>query len=175
MWIVACRTTGPMRYEVTMNNEEGKDKLMDRFKFGHTSVQGKTVVNMVVSFLNLPAYITDEEILAKLEGWGVKAVSTIKRRMWPGMSIADGTRFLNLPDSTPLQDKSTFVPYITDKSEYAVFAFSPDTFSEIAQNSFASHVVDKDIMHVNALVQRTSAKYVLIGWRGACATYPIVK
>ncbi len=38
---------------------------------------------MVVSFLGLPTYIQDEEILRKLSEWGVTAVSRIKRRMWP--------------------------------------------------------------------------------------------
>lgn len=46
----------------------------------------------VFSFLNLPTYIQDEEITRKLTEWGVTAVSTIKRRMWPGTDIADGTR-----------------------------------------------------------------------------------
>nr|XP_057929088.1 uncharacterized protein LOC131129485 [Doryrhamphus excisus] len=41
-------------------------------------------------------YIEDEVILKKLEEWGVQAVSTIRRRMWPGTDIADGTRYLKV-------------------------------------------------------------------------------
>ncbi len=50
----------------------------------------------MVSFLGLPTYIQDEEILRKLSDWGVNAASRVKRRMWPGTDIADGTRFLKV-------------------------------------------------------------------------------
>ena len=41
---------------------------MDRFKIGSTLVTGRKLVNdkLVVSFLNLPAYIPDEEILERM-------------------------------------------------------------------------------------------------------------
>lgn len=67
---------------------------------------------MVVSFLNLPVYITDQAIVEKLRVWRVLAISQIKRRFWPGTDIADGTRFLkvkftdtvrSLPYSTQLE------------------------------------------------------------------------
>lgn len=107
--ITACRTTGTKTYEVTMSSEEGKERLMDGFKFGDTEVQGKSIANneMVVSFLNLPAYIADEDILDKLEIWGVRAISTIRRRMWPGTKVADGTRFVKVR----FTDKVQSLPY----------------------------------------------------------------
>uniref|UniRef100_A0A3B3D8V9 CCHC-type domain-containing protein n=1 Tax=Oryzias melastigma TaxID=30732 RepID=A0A3B3D8V9_ORYME len=96
--VIACRLVGEKRYELTMSNAIGRDRMLDGFKIGNTTVQGRKIANdeLVVSFLGLPAYITDEEILEKLEGWKVSAVSPIKRRMWPGTSVADGTRFVRV-------------------------------------------------------------------------------
>lgn len=96
--ICACRSTGPNKYEITMGSAAGKRKLMDGFKIGNTMVTGKEINNdeLVVSFLGLPAYIGDEEILEKLELWCVSAMSPIKRRMWPGTRVADGTRFVKV-------------------------------------------------------------------------------
>lgn len=45
---------------------------------------------MVVSFLNL--YIQDEEIMRKL----AELIFQLKRKMWPGTDIIDGTRFLKV-------------------------------------------------------------------------------
>uniref|UniRef100_A0A3B3IAP2 CCHC-type domain-containing protein n=1 Tax=Oryzias latipes TaxID=8090 RepID=A0A3B3IAP2_ORYLA len=96
---------GQKRYELTMSNAVGRDKLLDGFKIGNTTVQGRSISNdeLVVSFLGLPAYVTDEEILEKLEGWRVPAVSPIKRRMWPGTSVADGTRFVKVKFNESVQ------------------------------------------------------------------------
>lgn len=63
----------------------------------------------VVSFLNLPTYVLDEEITRKLQDWGVTVASTIKRRMWPGTDIADGTRFLKVK----FTDTVKSLPYST--------------------------------------------------------------
>lgn len=51
---------------------------------------------MVVSFLGLPAYIEDNAIIGKLLAWGVEAVSAVRRRMWPGTEVADGTRYVKV-------------------------------------------------------------------------------
>uniref|UniRef100_A0A3B3I081 CCHC-type domain-containing protein n=1 Tax=Oryzias latipes TaxID=8090 RepID=A0A3B3I081_ORYLA len=103
--VVACRAVGSKRYELTFSNAVGRDRLLDGFKIGNTTVQGRKIANdeLVVSFLGLPAYVTDEEILAKLEGWKVSAVSPIKRRMWPGTSVADGTRFVKVKFNDSVQ------------------------------------------------------------------------
>ncbi|KAK0135243.1 hypothetical protein N1851_028937 [Merluccius polli] len=77
---------------------EGKEKLMEGVRVKGVMVHARDIVNneVVVSFINLPVYLTDGEILAKLEQWGVRAMSAIKRRMWPGTEIADGTRYLKV-------------------------------------------------------------------------------
>ena len=96
--VIGCRFKGQKKYEITMEKVDGKEKLLDGLKIKDNLVFVKEMVNneLVVSFLNLPTYVPDEVILVKLHEWGVKAVSPIKRRMWPGTDIADGTRFLRV-------------------------------------------------------------------------------
>ena len=103
--LIACRATGTRSYEITMSHVKGKERLLDGFKIGNCNIFVKDLCNdeLMVSFLNLPAYITDEEILQKLEGWGVSAASAIRRRMWPGTQIADGTRFLKVKFTEKVQ------------------------------------------------------------------------
>ncbi len=62
----------------------------------------------VVSFIHLPAYIEDSEIVYKLENWGVTPASDI-RRMYPGTDIADGTRYLRVK----FPKKVVSLPYST--------------------------------------------------------------
>lgn len=109
--MVACRMMGTKRYEVTMSDLKGKERLMEGFKINKVSIFGKEINcnEMVVSFLNMPAYIEDDIILQKLSGWGVSAVSPIKRRMWPGTNIADGTRFVKVRFNEQVQS----LPYST--------------------------------------------------------------
>ena len=109
--LLACRSIGERKYELTMSNVKGKERLLEGFKIGETTVVASELSNdeMVVSFLNLPAYVGDEEILMKLSGWGVQAVSPIRRRMWPGTRIADGTRFMKVKFNERVQS----LPYST--------------------------------------------------------------
>lgn len=109
--LMACRYTGLNKYELTMNHPKGKERLLEGFKIGQTSVLAHEVHNdeLVVSFLNLPAYISDEEIIGKLHGWGVSVTSAIRRRMWPGTNIADGTRFVRVRFNEQVQS----LPYST--------------------------------------------------------------
>lgn len=109
--LMACRYTGLNKYELTMNHPKGKERLLEGFKIGQTRVLAHEVHNdeLVVSFLNLPAYISDEEIIGKLHGWGVSVTSAIRRRMWPGTNIADGTRFVRVRFNEQVQS----LPYST--------------------------------------------------------------
>ncbi|KAI2655313.1 hypothetical protein H4Q32_017688 [Labeo rohita] len=50
----------------------------------------------VVSFIYLPAYLEDSDILDKLEGWRVIPTSQIRRRYYPETDIKDGTRFVKV-------------------------------------------------------------------------------
>lgn len=109
--VIGCRYKNPREYELTMYEEKGKKKILDGIKIRSGSILAKEINNSetVVSFLNLPTYITDEEIIKKLTDWGVTAASIVKRRMWPGTGIADGTRFLKVK----FTEKVKSLPYST--------------------------------------------------------------
>lgn len=94
-----------------MLDEKGKTKLLNGVKIKNSRIIARALNNdeMVVSFLNLPTYIEDYEILKKLRDWGVTAVSPIKRRKWPQTDIADGTRFLKVK----FTDTVKSLPYST--------------------------------------------------------------
>lgn len=62
--------------------------------------------------MHLLVFLEDEDILEKLEGWGVCPISKIKRRLYPCTNVEDGTRFVkvrfprevvSLPYSTKLE------------------------------------------------------------------------
>uniref|UniRef100_A0A674AP51 CCHC-type domain-containing protein n=1 Tax=Salmo trutta TaxID=8032 RepID=A0A674AP51_SALTR len=103
--VVGCRFKANQKYEITMNHAKGNERLMDGFKIKNSRIMAKDLVNdeLVVSFMNLPAYISDDEIHAKLNNWGVAAVSKIKRRVWPGTDIVDGTRFCKVKFTDTVQ------------------------------------------------------------------------
>lgn len=107
--VIGCRFKAQKKYEITMENEDGKEKLLDGLKIKGSIVFVKEMVKneLVVSFLNLPTYVPDEVILVKLHEWGVKAVSPIKRRMWPGTDKADRTRFLKFTETVKSLPYST--------------------------------------------------------------------
>ncbi len=96
--VIGCRVRGERIYELTMKDEEAKRKLMDGVRVQGAMVHARDIINndMVVSFINLPVYLEDEKIVSKLQEWGVKPLSPIKRRVWPGTDTADGTRFLKV-------------------------------------------------------------------------------
>lgn len=96
--VIGCRVRGERIYELTMKDEGAKRKLMDGVRVQGVIVHARDIMNndMVVSFINLPVYLEDEKILSKLQEWGVRPLSPIKRRVWPGTDTADGTRFLKV-------------------------------------------------------------------------------
>ncbi|XP_047195575.1 uncharacterized protein LOC124851640 [Hippoglossus stenolepis] len=91
--------------EMTMSHPRGKERLMEGFKIGDTRVHARELTNdeLVVSFLNLPFYVEDREILEKLQ---VSAASPIKRRMWPSTNVADGTRFFKVQAAARRSDET---------------------------------------------------------------------
>ncbi|KAK3519552.1 hypothetical protein QTP86_003836 [Hemibagrus guttatus] len=97
-----------------MEKEETCDKLIDGLRINGVDCEVKNLQSRVyvVSFMHLPVYLDDREILGKLEGWGVDPITKIRRRRYPGTDIEDGTRFLkvrfpkevaSLPYSTRLE------------------------------------------------------------------------
>ncbi|KAM9700229.1 uncharacterized protein ACNS7B_003255 [Menidia menidia] len=96
--VLACRMVTKDKFEMTVVSQAAKERLLDGFRVGETRVHGRDINTdeLMVSFMGLPAYIQDEEILLKLLSWGVSAVSEVRRRMWPGTTVADGTRFVKV-------------------------------------------------------------------------------
>ncbi|KAM9519010.1 uncharacterized protein ACWYII_045248 [Salvelinus alpinus] len=109
--VVGCRMKGEKKYEITMRNEKGKERLMDGLRIRDTKILARdiNVKELVVSFMNLPVYVEDGVILGKLSSWGVAAVSEIRRRVWPGTEVVDGTRFCKVK----FTEKVTSLPYST--------------------------------------------------------------
>ncbi|KAK3541701.1 hypothetical protein QTP86_001734, partial [Hemibagrus guttatus] len=112
--ILALRPRQGKEYELTMEKEETCDKLIDGLRINGVDCEVKNLQSRVyvVSFMHLPVYLDDREILGKLEGWGVDPITKIRRRRYPGTDIEDGTRFLkvrfpkevaSLPYSTRLE------------------------------------------------------------------------
>ena len=109
--VLGCRTKNGKRWELTMSNTKGKERLLDGFKIKNSRIVATELIRniRVVSFLNLPLYITDDEIRDKLSQWGVEPASNIRRRKWAGTEIFDGTRFLKVkfPESVSSLPYST--------------------------------------------------------------------
>lgn len=85
-------------YEVTLTNEETCDELVDGLEIKGVKCEVKKLQEReyAVSFMHLPAYLEDGDILDKLKGWGVTPTSRIRRRYYPGTEIEDGTRFVRV-------------------------------------------------------------------------------
>ena len=96
--ILAVRPKMMKEYEITFEKEEDIEKLADGLMIKGKMCEVKKLNNkeFVVSFMHLPAYLEDDEILQKLEGWGVTPISQIKRRVYTGTHIEDGTRYMRV-------------------------------------------------------------------------------
>lgn len=70
--VIGCRAKGSNRWELTMNNPKGKERLLDGFRVGDNRVTASEVTRdqRIVSFLNLPLYITDNQIVGKTSDVG---------------------------------------------------------------------------------------------------------
>ncbi|CAC5423429.1 unnamed protein product [Mytilus coruscus] len=95
--VEACVPKSGNVYEITLKELEAVDLLCDTmFKVNNVKFKPNPVFSKqkTVSFLNVSYYVTDEEITKKLEDFGAELISPIKRRMHPGTTIADGTRYV---------------------------------------------------------------------------------
>ncbi len=75
-----------------------RDDLMDGLEIKGAKCEVKKLQEREyeVSFMHLPAYLEDGNIMDKLEGWGVTPTSRIRRRYYTGTEIEDGTRFVRV-------------------------------------------------------------------------------
>lgn len=96
--ILAVRPRQGKDYEITLTNKEECGSLDEglAIKGKWCGIRQLQVRECVVSFIHLPAYINDSEIVEQLTKWGVAPASDIRRRMYPGTEIADDTRYLRV-------------------------------------------------------------------------------
>lgn len=71
------------------------DDLIDQLTIKGVNCEVKKLQNRdyVVSFMHLPVYLEDNDILDKLEGWGVSPISKIRKKK---RGAEDGTRFVKV-------------------------------------------------------------------------------
>lgn len=82
--------------DVTLDSKENAVKLLHGIEINDVEYNVSLIFSdtTVVSFMKLPSYIEDEDIISKLQSKGIKLVSPIYRRAIPGTQVADGTRFV---------------------------------------------------------------------------------
>ena len=101
--LFACVPKSGNLYEITVDGKAPIQYLLEGIKIGQQTFECHEVVpsSIVVSFMHLPAYIEDAEIEMTLRSMKVELLSQIKRRFYPGTTIADGTRYakVKLPDT----------------------------------------------------------------------------
>lgn len=107
--ILSVRPRLGKEYEMTLRNEDLCDILLDgiTIKGKDCEVRKLQTREFVVSFMHLPAYLEDKDIINKLEVWGVRPTSQIKRRVYPGTEVEDGTRFVRVK----FPDQVVSLPY----------------------------------------------------------------
>ncbi|KAK6167007.1 hypothetical protein SNE40_021120 [Patella caerulea] len=112
-------------YEVTLNTVDQIAKLIEEGLCIEEKQLEVTYVGfriIVVSFMNIPHYISDAEIYEKLKTWKVTPVSEIRERFYKHgeRNIADGTRFVkvkfppevaSLPYATRFDGRSFYVKH----------------------------------------------------------------
>ena len=98
--IHACVPKGTYRYEVTVEDIIQARMIYesDLLKLNGYEMKARLLYSesVVVSFLHLPAYITDDEIQERLTSMKIELVTSIYRRRYKGTNIADGTRYVRV-------------------------------------------------------------------------------
>ncbi len=96
--LLAVRPKHELEYELTLKSVDICEGLLDGVEIKGQFCEVKRLERReyIVSFLHLPAYVHDQTIEDKLESWGVTPVTTVRRRLYPGTNIADGTRYVKV-------------------------------------------------------------------------------
>lgn len=92
----ACIPKSGDCFEITLVNKHLAEKLTEGVIIADKNFDCGLIYSdiMVVSFMHLPAYITDTEIKVKLASYGIALKGRIKRRYYRGTRCADGTRYV---------------------------------------------------------------------------------
>lgn len=99
--VFACVTTGPNTYELTMVDALSADMLKPGFYAEDKEVKVETLYegSVVVSVMDLPAYIPDSQIITKIKSYDIKILSEIHRRLLEREDeslVEDGTRYFRV-------------------------------------------------------------------------------
>jgi hypothetical protein len=96
--VFACVPKSGSAYELTLDDQESAQLLLDGVTVSGVTYDCRAVAQTVltVSFMHLPAYLSDDEIGAKLHEFDVDVVGNIRRRYYTGTTVADGTRYMSV-------------------------------------------------------------------------------
>ena len=98
--ILACVPRNRNVYEVTFADERQARVFAEEGEMfcngSHVKMNLIYSDSIVVSFMHLPAYVSDDEIITKLKGLNIEILSDVKRRMHEITKIADGTRYIKV-------------------------------------------------------------------------------
>ena len=98
--ILACVPRNRNVYEVTFADERQARVFAEEGEMFCNGIHVKMNLiysdSIVVSFMHLPAYVSDDEIISKLKGLNIEILSDVKRRMHEKTKIADGTRYIKV-------------------------------------------------------------------------------
>lgn len=128
-------------YEVTVKDKRSSDELVNtpfqidgkRFKCDAIYSEEK-----VVSFLHLPAFIPDSEIKRKLDDYRCEMMSPIKRRMYPGTNIADGTRYVVVKFPANISSLPYTMKFDLGKNKFEYIRVKHDNQSKVCSTCLAS-------------------------------------
>lgn len=107
--IMGCVPCGNNTFEVTMINKDCSNNLVPGFQVGDMKVSANSANDQstFVSILHLPTYMTDEDLVEKIESFGVQVVSPVYRRYYRRENgirkIEDGTRYFRVKFSNTIK------------------------------------------------------------------------
>ncbi|CAC5397722.1 unnamed protein product [Mytilus coruscus] len=83
-------------YDVTLDSKSNAAKILSGVEILDKDYECSLMYSdtTVVSFMYIPAFIDDDDIIDMLRDRGIKIVSPVFRRVVPGTQVADGTRFV---------------------------------------------------------------------------------
>jgi len=128
-------------YEVTVKDKRSSDELVKtpfeingkRFKCDVIYSEEK-----VGSFLHLPAFIPDSEIKRKLDDYHAEMMSPIKRCMYPGTNIADGTRYVVVKLPPNISSLPYTMKFALGKNKFEYIRVKHDNQSKVCSKCLSS-------------------------------------
>ncbi|MGL5643495.1 MAG: hypothetical protein ACRCW3_01830 [Metamycoplasmataceae bacterium] len=109
--LLAVRPKHALEYELTLRSVDDCEGLLEGVEIDGQFCEVRRLERReyIVSFLHLPAYVHDKTIEDKLRSWGVTPMTKVRRRLYPGTNVADGTRYVKVH----FPKEITSLPYST--------------------------------------------------------------